>query len=172
MKRGGKLLTSDQNVLFCNLVSEYRSRLFRIAKGILINNVDAEDAVSEAIYKAFVNFGKLRNVESFKSWIIKILVNEAYNIANKRKKLVPLEEDFVTEDYTSAIIDAFIMWDAIQLLKQDFRIVTILFYYEDMTIKEISNILNIPEGTVNSRLDRSRQKLKQYFMKEGDLKYE
>jgi RNA polymerase sigma-70 factor (ECF subfamily) len=138
-----------------------------MANGILKNNMDAEDAVSETTCKAFVNFSKLRNSEKFKPWIMKILINEAYAIANKRKGFTPLDEDISVENNDAEIIDTIILWDAVQALSDDYRIVTILFYYEDMCIKEISKILNIPEGTVNSRLNRSRQQLKKFFMKEG-----
>ena len=164
-------MTSDENELFSNLVLEYRARLFRIAMGILQSNADAEDAVSEAIYKAFINFSRLKNINSFKPWIIKILVNEAYAITNKRKKFVSLDESFIVQDDMSTLIDTLALWNAINLLKEDFRIVVILFYYEEMSIKEISKILNIPIGTVNSRLDRSRQKLKQYLLMKGDVYY-
>lgn len=165
-------MVTDKNAIFSNLVPEYRAKLFRIAMGILQSNADAEDAVSEAICKAFINFNKLKNIDSFKPWIIKILVNEAYTMVNKRKRLVPLDESFVANDHMSAIEDTLVLWDAINLLKQDFRIVVILFYYEEMSIKEISKILNIPVGTVNSRLDRSRDKLKQYLLIKGDVEYE
>ena len=60
----------------------------------------------------------------------------------------------------------------LQLLNDEFRTVTILFYYEDMKIKEISKILKIPIGTVNSRLNRSRKKLKEIFIQEGVESYE
>lgn len=77
---------TEQHEKFCSLLREYRSGLFRLAKGILENDADAEDAVSETIYKAFANLDKLRNFESFKPWIMKILVNEAYSIAKKKKE--------------------------------------------------------------------------------------
>jgi RNA polymerase sigma factor, sigma-70 family len=165
-------MTNDENKMFENLVLEYRTRLFRIAMGILQSNADAEDAVSEAIYKAFINFSRLKNISSFKPWIIKILVNESYNIINKRKRLVELDESMIVQDDIAAIVDTLVLWNAINLLKEDYRIVVILFYYEEMSIKEIGKILKIPTGTVNSRLNRSRLKLKQYLLMKGEVDYE
>jgi len=150
---------TEQHEKFCSLLREYRSGLFRLAKGILENDADAEDAVSETIYKAFANLDKLRNLESFKPWIMKILVNEAYTIAKKRKKTEPLDYiEVAANDWET--IETHELWNAVQALSDEFKAVTILFYYEDMSINEISKILNLPKGTVNSRLNRSREKLR------------
>lgn len=154
--------------IFCKLIIEYRPMLYRMSFGILKNCMDAEDAVSEATYKAYVNFHKLKDINKFKPWIIKILINESYKIAKKRKKYVKLNEDIVVDNNNIDIIDTIVLWNAINTLGKNFRIVTIMFYYEDMSIKEISKILNIPEGTVNSRLNRSRDKLKKILLKEGE----
>lgn len=144
---------------YCSLIKEYRPGLFRIAKGILRNDTDAEDAVSETTCKSFASFHKLRSLESFRPWVMKILVNEAYRIARKRKITEPL--DNVSDESSNLdLLESHELWDAIQHLTVEFRTVTILFYYEDMSIKEISKILNLPEGTINSRLNRSREKLK------------
>lgn len=140
-------------------MKEYRSGLFRIAKGILLNDADAEDAVSEAICKAFANLHKLRDFGSLKPWVVKILVNEAYCIAKKRKRTEPLD-GISNESSNPDRLESLELWDAVELLGVEFRTVTVLFYYEDMSIKEISKILNLPQGTVNSRLNRSREKLK------------
>ncbi len=155
------------NEQLSNLIMEYKPQLFRMATGILKNSIDAEDALSETICKAFSNFQNLRDLKKFKPWIMKILVNEAYAIANKRKKFISLEEDIPIDNNDSAIIDSIVLWDIVQSLDDEFRDVILLFYYEDMSIKEISKILQIPVGTVFSRLNRSRQKLKNIMLKEG-----
>ena len=90
---------------------------------------------------------------------MKILVNEAYSIARKRKRIEPLD-DISDGSGNSNMLELHELWDAVQHLSVEFRTVTVLFYYEDMSIKEISKILNLPQGTVNSRLNRSREKLK------------
>lgn len=150
---------TEQHEKFCSLIKEYRPGLFRVAKGILKNDIDAEDAVSETTCKAFANLHKLRNFESFKPWVMKILVNEAYGIAKKRNRTEPLV-DISVESGNSDMLESLELWNAVKLLSVEFRTVTVLFYYEDMSIKEISKILNLPQGTVNSRLNRSREKLK------------
>jgi len=160
------MLMIERQKKFCSLIREYRLGLFRVAKGILRNDTDAEDAVSETTCKAFANLDKLRNFESFKPWVMKILVNEAYTMANKRKRTEPLD-DIAVEDNNSEAIESHELWDAVQHLSLEFRTVTILFYYEDISIKEISKILNLPQGTVNSRLNRSREKLRSILKSNG-----
>ena len=143
-----------------------RLGLFRVAKGILRNDTDAEDAVSETTCKAFANLDRLRKFESFKPWIMKILVNEAYAIAKKRKRFEMLH-DMTVEGNDTVTMDSHELWDTVQLLCAEYRTVTVLFYYEDMSIKEISKILNLPQGTVNSRLNRSREKLRSILINNG-----
>ncbi len=67
------------------LIIEYRPRLFRMALGILRNQTDAEDAVSEATCKIFANYDQLKDKKRFKAWAMRILINESYAIAKKRK---------------------------------------------------------------------------------------
>ena len=146
---------------FCRLLREHRRALFRVARSILRNDADAEDAVSEATVKAYANFGRLRQPESFKPWIMKILVNEAYAIAKKRMYCEPLENVPEDGDWTvPSPEEALALWTAVLRLPAEFRCVTVLFYYDDMSIKEISKVLKLPTGTVNSRLSRAREKLR------------
>lgn len=154
---------TEQHEKFCNLMKEHRPGLFRVAKGILRNDTDAEDAVSETTCKAFTSLNRLRNFSSFKPWVMKILVNEAYSIVRSHKRIEPLDnilDNISDERGNTDMLESHELWDAVQHLSVEFRTVTVLFYYEDMSIKEISKILKLPQGTVNSRLNRSREKLK------------
>ncbi len=146
---------------FCGLIREHRTALFRVARAILRNDTDAEDAVSEATVKAYISFGRLRKRESFKPWVMRILVNEAYTLLRKRKNHEPLESISVSGGGAPpSPVDTLALWDAVARLPEEFRVVTVLFYYDDMSIKEISKILRVPVGTVNSRLSRARERLR------------
>jgi RNA polymerase sigma-70 factor (ECF subfamily) len=152
---------TDSFELFCSLVRAQRDALFRVASSILRNDADAEDAVSEATLKAYIHFGRLRRVESFKPWIMKILVNESYAIARKRKSFEPLDNiPEETGEVPLSPADSLALWNAVSQLPEEFRAVTVLFYYEDMSIKDIGKILRVPIGTVNSRLSRARERLR------------
>lgn len=148
------------DVQFATAVKSYQNNMFRLSKSILRNDQDAMDAVAEAILKAYSGLASLRSFDSFKPWIMKIVVNESYIIAKKRTKIdyaAEVQPDAVAFDNPSTDTGLF---DLVNELDEEFRTVVLLFYYEDMSIKEISKTLNISAGTVKSRLSRARQKLK------------
>lgn len=152
---------------FCTFINDYKINMFRLAKSILRNDDDAEDATGEAILKAYKNLDSLRSYASFKPWIMKILINEAYSLANQRKKVLYIEDMEISEE--KACSDSGELWSAVSHLDEEFRTITVLFYYEDMSIKEISKTLGLPTGTVKSRLARARQKLKVLLIEEGGM---
>lgn len=75
------------------------------------------------------------------------------------------------QDYSEVIYDTYDyndgMWSLVNCLDEEFKAVVVLFYYEDMSIRNISKILDIPPGTVKSRLSRAREKLKMLIEREG-----
>ncbi len=144
---------------FVELIQENKASLYRLSKSIIRNETDIQDAISETIIKAYTNIHKLKSMDSFKPWVMKILVNECYSIINKRKKL-ELTDDFAAFEgsYEDKNEDDLIFF--IDQLEDEFKSVVILFYYDDISIRDISRVLNISEGTVKSRLSRAKAKLK------------
>lgn len=144
---------------FVELIQENKVSLYRLSKNIIRNEADIQDAISETIIKAYMNIHKLKSIDSFKPWVMKILVNECYSIINKRKKL-ELTDDFAAFEgsYEDKNEDNLISY--INQLEDEFKSVVILFYYDDISIRDISRVLNISEGTVKSRLSRAKAKLK------------
>lgn len=143
---------------FGRLVREYTVNMYRLALGILQNEHDAEDAVSEAVLKAYENLGKLRSADKFKAWIMQITANEARKLYGKQKRSIVIER---IEELLPVFEDEHHeLWDALMQLEQPFREVILLFYYEQFSIAEISQTLQIREGTVKSRLSRGRKQLK------------
>ena len=89
---------------------------------------------------------------------MKIAANSAYDILGRRGRTVPLEDlEPAAADHTE---DKLGLWMAVQQLPADYRTVVVLFYYEDLDVREISQITAIPEATVKTRLFRARQRLK------------
>ena len=161
---------SKEKEQFCTYIALYRLNMFRLAKSILHNDSDAEDASSEAVLKAYHNLNTLKSFASFKPWIFKIVINEAYSIANRRKRMVYIEDlevEDLKETVTKDLKDVSELWSVVNNLDEEFRTITLLFYYEDMSIKDISKTLEMPTGTVKSRLARARQKLKVLLANEG-----
>lgn len=147
---------------FEHLVRESQDTMYRISMSILKNEHDAQDAVSEAILKAYENLHKLRKEEYFKTWLIRILINECQKTLKKSHGITSLESEKSPEisDRNNPYISVEI-GDAIDSLPQKIRLVVIMFYVEDYSIKDIKRVLNIPEGTVKSRLNKGRILLKE-----------
>jgi len=147
------------NQTFVNLIQHNKVSLYRLAKSIVKNEHEVEDAISETILKAFENLRRLNSPNSFKPWIMRILVNECYNILRKKKR-IDLQEDMERLNLTYEDKNQNELLWIIDKLDEDLKTILILFYYEDMSLKEISEVLNISQGTVKSRLSRAKAKLK------------
>jgi len=77
---------------FCNLIRINRVAIYRIAKSILTKEEDIEDAVSEAILKAYKNIKTLKNDDFFKTWLIRIVINESNNYIKRDKEKLLLKK--------------------------------------------------------------------------------
>lgn len=146
---------------FERLIDEYKLSLFRISKSILRKEEDIEDAFQETIIKVYEKIVYLRKEEYFKTWLIKILINECNTILRNRKKTIYMEEINTHDSEIEDSYKNFELMNAINSLEEELRTVTLLFYYEDMPQKTIADILGIPNGTVRSRLSRARKKLRE-----------
>ncbi len=143
---------------FAVLVKEYMPNMYRLACGILNNPADAEDAVGEAVLKAWENLGSLRRPESFKFWMMQITANESRKIYRKRRRTACVES--VEEMVPAFFDDHHELWDAVMKLELWYREVIILYFYEQLSVKEVGQVLHIAEGTVKSRLSRGKKILK------------
>ena len=98
----------------------------------------------------------------FKYWSKRIIINSCYDLINKNKKVVNITTK-LTENYDETVEDSYNCEDELvkilENIEPDLRLTVTLYYYDELSIKEISKVLNIPEGTVKSRLARARGKL-------------
>lgn len=157
-----------QNELIQGIV-ENKIKMLGLAYSITKNTHDAEDAVGETILVAFNKYISIRKKESIGAWLMSIVHNEAYSILRRRSRieLSPNIIEFAkhTDDVDSNIENTH-MWEQIFKLPDDYRSLIYLYYIDDYSVKEISKILNIAEGTVKSRLSRSRELLRELLGKE------
>lgn len=152
------LAKKGDKVAFERLVRKHSVSLYRIARGILKCEYDIEDATQETIIKAYKKLVSLKSDMYFKTWLIKILVNECNYILRVNKKTVDLvETETASLDNQYENLELF---SVVQSLDPNLRIVTLLFYYEGLSQKDIAEVLELPVGTVSSRLSRSREKLR------------
>lgn len=164
---------------FCRYIRQYETDMFRFAKSIVGNQADGEDAMQESILKAYEKIDTLKSTRKFKAWIFQILANECYQILRNRKRQEPTDpfefpiqehsSDHWTEDMVSE--DGEILCYILRMPKQH-QEVLILYYYDEFSTKEIAKILDIPQGTVKSRLARGRKQLKDLLEMEGEGAYE
>ena len=148
---------------FLRLALDSEPTLFHVSFSILHNEQDCADAVQEAMLKAYENRHKLREIKYFKTWIVRIVINECYSILRKKKRFQAYDDtvqqdnaylsNYVKEEY----ID---LYRAISRLGEKVKICVILYYLEDYSVAEIAGVLKIPVGTVKSRLNHARRELK------------
>lgn len=146
-----QLITKEE---LADLIFENKESMYRLAYTIVENDADAQDA----IVKAFGNIQRLRKKTSAKSWLMQILVNSAHDIVRKRSKWKIVEKQLDDTAVTEAF-ESDEMLPIVMELKEEFREIIILYYYEEFSVGEISRMLKIPTGTVKSRLARGRDKL-------------
>ncbi len=155
---------------FTELIYEIRHDLYKIARCRLSCEDDIEDAVQETMIIAFKNIRKLNKSDSYKKWIIKILINKCNQIFNKNKKRNISFEDSQLENVYSQNenyeeLDNIDFYLILKNLNYDERIAITLFYLEDYSIKEISKLLKTNENTIKTRLKRGKEKIKNKFLK-------
>lgn len=184
-------MTSDEKILlkkaikgditsFETLIKRYQSRAYNIAFRILGNEEDAKDAVQDSFIKIYRSLQKFKGNSSFYTWIYRIVTNTCYDFIKKRKKIQKnvssltqynhfLEgeiQDIKDELYEpEKIIDQKEETNNIirclNKLTLDHKIIIILRDVQGFSYEEISQILNCSEGTVKSRINRARHKLKE-----------
>lgn len=149
---------SDQ--AFEDLVNIYKEYLYKMAFIYTKNEHDALDIYQETVYKAYLNIGKLKDSSYFKTWITRILINNV-NMKNRhvnRFKDVEVE-DYIGEIEYSSIEEKIDLYDAIDLLEEKYKTPIILQYFQDLTISQISKVMDCNENTVKSYIRRGKKKL-------------
>ncbi len=132
--------------------------LYRIARSYLNDEQEAEDAVQNALIKAWEKRKTLRNIHQFQPWMTRILSNRCKDILRKRKRwsFFPLEEDTVQVEMPE--MENAVM-EAMKKLKPELRIDMTIHYVDGYSIQEMTDALGIPEGTVKTRMRSARKQL-------------
>jgi len=144
-----------------------------LARWLLRNEQDAQDVVQEAYLRAFKSFAGFHGGNG-RAWLLTIVRNTSYTLLKKNRAVdlsTTFDEEIHASDHESAspaailehAEDAELIGKAMHELPAEFREIVILRHQQDLSYKEIGEILRIPPGTVMSRLARARGKLKEYF---------
>lgn len=124
---------------------------------------DALDAIQETSYHALLSIHQLRQPEYFSTWLFRILIRECYKLLREQKKMIPYEDDVLLkklETKDEKELDTSYVREALSKLNPSYQTSIILFYYHDLSIKDISEIVEKPVGTVKTHLRRARKLLK------------
>ena len=146
-------MTKEQ---FTEQILENEDMMCKVAMSMLRNENDCEDAIQSAILTAYEKLSTLKHEEYFKTWLMRILINNCNKQLRQRKKTLELAEIHAVS--TSSVEEVEVR-AAVESLPIKIRQVIILYYSEQFNTKEISEILKIPKGTVLSRLDKGRKLL-------------
>lgn len=156
-------IAGDQQA-FCRLALECERTLYRVSRTVLRSDEDCADAVQEALLKAWRNLGTLRRPEYFRTWLVRIVLNECYSLCRRYRFTAPLEaaDQGVCQDADGALD----LRAAIFALPERLRVAVVLVYVEGFSIEETARTLALPQGTVKSRLARGRAKLAKWIQTE------
>jgi RNA polymerase sigma-70 factor (ECF subfamily) len=154
------------------LVGQFEKPLYNAAYRILGNPDDAADVTQVVFLKAFENLDRYDPKYKFFSWIYRIAVNESINQLKRGRKQQPLDDNAIAAtNGPEAELAAGDLSREIQQglmgLKEDYRTVIVLRHFSDCSYRQISEILQIPEKTVKSRLYSARQMMKDKLQASG-----
>ena len=147
---------------FIQRVRACERRLYRVARTMLPQECDCEDAVQEALLRAWVKRDTLRQEAYFESWLIRILINQCKTFYRRR---LP-EPAELTEDISQPEQEASPLLEALMALPLKMRVPLELHYIEGYSVAEAAHILRLPEGTVKWRLSRGRELLRESLKRE------
>jgi RNA polymerase sigma-70 factor (ECF subfamily) len=159
------------------LFEKYRNMVARLVFSILKDETQVEDSVQDVFLLLHRNLGKFRRQSALRTWIYRITVNEALRALNRAKRWVSMPEGDLEPNQIPSTIVVFnqgaspervmvegerreLIQRALETLKPQHRVVLTLYYLEDLNVQEISEVLDIPEGSVKSRLFYARESLK------------
>lgn len=153
---------------FTQLIMNLENDLYKIAKTRITNEADIEDAIQETLIEVYKSIKKLREPQKFKKWLITILINKCNRIYRKKhKKDISIDEynlDKILTVYNSSDIENELnFYSLLKQLKYEERIVIILYYMEQYSVKDIKDILHMNENTIRTNLYRAKQKIKNNY---------
>ena len=152
------------------LIKNNKEYLYKMAFLYVKDEQDALEVIHETVYRAFLNIEKLKKAKFFNTWITRILINVSIDFLKKKGKNEMLDEStpIRKEKCEISTEEKLDLYNAIDLLNDNYKTVIIMMYFNDMKIKDISKVMEIPENTVKTYLRRAKQALGE-VLKEGYL---
>ena len=158
--------SNGDHAAFTELVRRHEGRVYAVAMRMLGREEDALDATQDTLLTVYRKIGQFRGDSAFSTWLHRITINACYDILHKKARqpmLHVVDEDDrehepgpPVEDHAAAVAGGIDAARALQEVPEDFRAVLILADVHDLAYEEIAEILEVPIGTVKSRVYRGR----------------
>ncbi len=164
----GALVTSDEALdgAFEERLRDSSALAFRVAYGVLRQRQDAEDVAQDALIKAHRCFRALRDRDKFRAWLVRVAWRMAIDRQRSERRRVareqavePVSPAATPEEHAAARERAAGLWKAIDDLPEKLRVVVVLAGIEEHDVEAVARLLDVPEGTVKSRLFLARKRL-------------
>lgn len=166
-KHSEKGFIFDDNLIE-KVVNTYSDMVYRIALNILCNIDDANDVMQDVFLRLVRNKSKIKSKEHIKHWLIKVTINCSKSKATESYKKHTVSISEISESYISFSNEIDETIGSVMKLPEKYKVPIHLYYYQQLTVEEISKILGITRSGVRSRLSRGRNMLKEILEKEDN----
>ena len=151
---------------FAALIEENKMALRRIAHGFFESEEEVADVLQETVLNAFEHLPELKNARYFKTWLVRILINNCNSLYRENRRSVPFDE--LPETLPAAPPPSDLeFFEMLRSLPPDSRLIFQLYYGERFTTREIAGMLKMNESTVKSRLSRGKKQLREGLRFQG-----
>ena len=150
---------------FLELMEMNSLSIYKTARGILKNDNDVSDAIQDTILTSFEKIHKLKNPQYFKTWLIRILINECNQILRHYKKVNTIEQVPETPRQDKSLAE-FEFKEMLEQVDEKYRVILVLYYEQGFKISEIAELLELNENTVKTRLARAREQIRSAYFQE------
>ena len=147
---------------FVELMEMHKQAMYKVARSYLDRDADVADAISDTILDCFLHLQSLKEPKYFKTWLIRILINNCKDIRRKNLSVVQVEDTACFAEREAGDDDR----EFIRLLEpldEETRMIMVLHYAQGFHTREIAELMGMKESTVKSRILRARRKLKEEF---------
>ena len=165
IKLGSQCVLTGDKRAFGRLVEAYQQRVRRFFLNLTMGDEDLTDDLSqETFIKAYLNINNFKGLSSFSTWLFRIGYNEFYSYvrARREERYDQLPDEGDEQSAVNQTDAQLTVQKALNALNRVERAVVVMFYIEDMPIKKISAVMQIPQGTVKSHLHRAKDKMAKY----------
>ena len=143
-------------------IEEYSDMMYRVALSILRNEEDCRDALQDAVLKAWEKRTTLKDEQSFKPWLTRIVINNCNNVLRRRRRIVALDDipepSSPPPDPTLSMV--------LESLPESLRLPLVLVYSEGMSYAEAAQAMRVPVGAIRGRIHRAKEQLRKELREE------